>query len=449
MLGQLPPKMTTASLPGAVGSTYVDRLAVTECPTMTGRKARGVEKAGALYDPIVWAEALGANVIDTDGNRYVDLTAGFGAAAVGHRHARIVEAIQQQSDRLLHALGDLHPSDVKIQLLARLAALAPYPGAKVTLGLHGSDAVETALKTAALATGKGGVVAFEGSYHGLSYGPLAACGYSEAFRAPFARQLNPQVWFVPFPRASDTNESAACSRALDDVEACLGRAQGAIGALLVEPAQGRGGILFPPKGFLSQLKRLCVSHGVLLIADEIYTGLGRCGALWRSSVDDLEPDLLCVGKALGGGLPVSACIGKSEVTAAWGEPRSEALHTATFFGNPLGCAAALASLDVIESEGLIEQSRRKGQVFVSDLREKVIGLPGVREVRGQGLMVGIELDRGERTLVLVRRLLERGYITVPAGKNASVLSLTPSLTISPELLCGFVSTLGECLKALE
>jgi 4-aminobutyrate aminotransferase-like enzyme len=446
-LGQFPPQMTDAFLPGPFSTALIDRLAATEVPTMTGRRARGAESSGAPTDPIVWAEAKGANVVDADGNRFVDLTAGFGAAAIGHRHPRLVAAIKAQSDRLLHALGDLHPSDVKIKLLERLSALAPFANAKVVLGIHGADAVEVALKTAVLAHGKPGILAFTGGYHGLSYGPLAACGYSEQFRLPFAAQLNPRVWFAPFP--SESEEAAAGARSLDAVQACFRAAGGQIGAVLVEPAQGRGGVIFPPVGFLAELQNVCHQHGALLIADEIYTGLGRCGAILRSQVDRFQPDMLCIGKALGGGMPISACLGKPEVMDVWGDPRPEALHTATFFGHPLACAAALASLEIIESEDLVQHSRVKGQTALAALQNELGHRKGVREIRGQGLMIGIELDSAERTSALVHDLLTRGYITVPAGVGGNVLSLTPPFTISSELLSGFVSALAGCMRDLS
>ena len=176
----------TAPLPASASGALVERLSRTECPALTARRARRAELSGAAHDPIVWARARGVNVWDADGNRYLDLTAGFGAAAVGHSAKPVVAAIQEQSERLMHALGDVHPSDVKIALLEKLAALAPFRDARVMLGLSGADAVAAALKSAALFTRKPGVLAFRGGYHGLEYGPLAACGYSDAFRAPFA-----------------------------------------------------------------------------------------------------------------------------------------------------------------------------------------------------------------------------------------------------------------------
>lgn len=426
-----------AALPAAASSALVERLAATECPALTARRARRSELAGAPNDPIVWARAQGANVWDADGNRYVDLTAGFGAAAVGHAAAPVVAAVQAQSARLMHALGDVHPSDVKIALLERLARLAPFPEARVMLGLSGADALTAALKTAALYTGRPGVLAFRGGYHGLEYGPLAACGYSDAFRAPFAAQLNPHVVFTPYPAAD-----VPLAQALAGVADAL-RAPGNIGAVVCEPILGRGGVIVPPAGFLAGLAALCHEHGALLIADEVLTGLGRCGALLRSVHDGALPDLICLGKALGGGLPVSACLGRREVMAAWGAPDKEAIHTGTFFGNPLACAAALAALDLIEAHDLSARANALGAEFVAQLRAR-LGARAV-DVRGSGLLVGVELANGGRALAAVRALLERGYLTVPAGSDARVISLTPPLTIDAALLTGFCDALAEVL----
>ena len=234
---QLGPEIT-AALPAGASGALVERLARAECPALTARRARRAELSGAAHDPIVWAQARGVNVWDADGNRYVDLTAGFGAAAVGHSAKPVVAAVQRQAERLMHALGDVHPSDVKIALLERLTGLAPFGDARVMLGLSGADAVTAALKSAALFTRRPGVLAFRGGYHGLEYGPLASCGYSDAFRAPFAAQLNPHVVFAPYPTATTPVE-----RALEEVERLLG-AQPEIGAVLCEPLQGRGGFLF-------------------------------------------------------------------------------------------------------------------------------------------------------------------------------------------------------------
>lgn len=425
-------------LPGEVGRAYVDRLAATECPAFTARRKRRAEASGAPHDPIVWTEALGSNVVDADGNVYVDLTAGFGVASVGHRHPRVVEAVRAQSEKLLHALGDVHPSDVKIRLLEKLASLAPFEGARTLLALNGADAVETALKTVTLASKKPGILAFEGGYHGLSHGPLAVCGYSAAFRAPFREQLNPHVVFAPFPRATDDVEAA-----LDAVFACV---RDDVGAILVEPILGRGGVWLPPPGFLRGLGERARARGLLVIADEIFVGLGRTGSTFRSVSEGLVPDVLCVGKALGGGLPVSACVGRPEVMAAWGSPDGEAIHTGTFYGHPLGAAAALASLEVIESEGLAARAAEVGARFRASLESR--GMAHVREVRGAGLVLGVQLDAPGLSLTVVRSLLEKGYLALPAGADASVLQLVPPLVIEERLLDAFADALSAVLGAL-
>lgn len=304
------------------------------------------------------------------------------------------------------------------------------------LGLSGADAVESALKTALLFTGRPGVLAFEGAYHGLSHGPLATCGYSEAFRAPFVPQLNPHVVFAPYPHTDLQPALAAVTAALSG---------GQIGAVLVEPILGRGGVVIPPAEFLPALEELAHKHGALLICDEIMTGLGRTGAMLASSV---TPDLLCLGKALGAGMPVSACLGREAVMQAWGDPGREAIHTGTFFGQPLACAAALACLDVLDEEQLLARAAQLGAALLAELQALRPKHARLHAVRGRGLLIGLELDSPAGGLQLTRALLERGFITVPAGPDARVVSLTPPLTIHEDQLRAFVSTLDGCLGAL-
>jgi 4-aminobutyrate aminotransferase/(S)-3-amino-2-methylpropionate transaminase len=435
VLGPLLPRIDTPP-PGARSESWVERLSQAECPALTARRARRHERSGTPEDPIVWSRARGANVVDADGNVYVDLSAGCGAASVGHAHPRVVQAVQAQSERLMHALGDMQPADVKIALLSRLQELMPEP-ARVMLGLSGSDAVEAALKTALLHTGRPGVLAFEGAYHGLAHGPLAACGFSADFRDPFRAQLNPHVVFAPYPE-----HTQGLPASLAAVESAL--ASGKIGAVLVEPILGRGGVCVPPATFLPELAALGRRHGALLIADEIMTGIGRTGSLLAS--EHARPDLVCVGKGLGGGMPVSACIGREAVMAAWGDDSSgAALHTGTFFGHPVSAAAALATLDVLRDERLCERARSSGALLLEHLLP-LTRMPGVRAVRGRGLLVGIELEAPGHALRCMRQLLVRGYITVPAAADARVISLTPPLCISAEQLLGFVAALRESLQ---
>ncbi|MEM9194435.1 MAG: aminotransferase class III-fold pyridoxal phosphate-dependent enzyme [Myxococcota bacterium] len=435
-LGALPPSLA-APLPGPKSAEWVEILARTESPAFTTRRARRSERAGAPHDPIVWAEAKGCNVVDADGNVFVDLTAGFGVATMGHAHPKIVDAIGRQSQRLLHALGDLHPSDVKVALLERLADLAPFEEARVALCLSGADAVETALMSAVLHTGRPAVLAFTGGYHGLSHGPLAVSGYRDDFRAPFSAQLNPHVTFAPFPDGETTTADA--------IAAIDGAWSENIGAVIVEPIQGRGGVRVPPDGFLRALGDYARNQGAVVIADEILTGLGRTGALFRSVHEELVPDLLCLGKSLGGGLPVSACIGRGAVMASWGDPDGAAIHTGTFFGHPLGAAAALASLEVLQEEALGACAETIGAVLLDGLRR--LEHPAIRNVRGAGLMIGMEFDNGARVLRLVQRLLQAGYLTLPAGAHAEVLQLAPPLILPETLARGFVRTLDELLRS--
>ena len=422
-------------IPADAGRVWVERLAASECPALTTRRKRREEQTGAPHDPIVWVEAQGTNVLDADGNRYVDLTSGFGVAFVGHRHPEVVSAVKGQADRLMHALGDLHPSDVKIALLERLCELAPWRRARAMLSLSGADAVTAALKTAVMATGRTGVVAFDGGYHGLTYGPLAVSGYAKRFREPFRAQLSSNVHFASWPHDADDVDSALRTLPEDWSN---------VGAVIVEPIQGRAGVRIPPRGFLRRLGRVCRQQGALLIVDEIFTGVGRCGAWWRSLEEGVDPDVICAGKALGGGLPVSACIGREDVMLAWGTPDREAIHTGTFYGDPVGSAAALATLRVIERERWIEAAAERGDAFAAALRTAAV--PGICGVRHAGLMLALQLEHEMQALTVSRALLEHGYLVLPAGAKAEVVQLAPAVTVTREQIEGFVDALRSVLE---
>ncbi len=425
-----PPELRTA-IPGPASRALAARL--------EGVESRNATALDPL--PIFWERASGASLWDVDGNRFVDLTAAFGVAGVGHAHPEVVQAIQRQSGTLLHGMGDVYPPRVKVELLERLVALYPRGGAdapvpaRALLSSSGSDAVETALKTALLATGRAGVVAFEGAYHGLSLGALD-CTWRPDFREPFRARL-PEA--TRFARFGD----------LDAVTALVREERDALGAILVEPVQGRGGERVPPAGFLSGLRRLCDDHGLLLIADEIYTGFGRTGSLFACDHEAVVPDLLCVGKALASGMPLSACLGRREVFDAWPVSPGEALHTQTFLGHPASCAAALASLEVLLRDGLAERSRRLGDRALDTLRKRLARLGIVREVRGLGLMIGIECEAGAWALEATRRLLEHGYVLLPSGEGGRVVSLTPPLTIGEAALDDACDAIADCLESLE
>jgi len=436
--GQEPPKIVTPP-PGPLSRGMSARLAAVECPAFDARREARAQVSGADHAPIVYASGRGSNVVDVDGNRFVDLAAGFGALLLGHAPKRVLRAVEAQSERAWLALGDVYSADVKVALCERLAKLFPEPGARVMLGSSGADAITAALKTAALATGRAGVVAFEGGYHGLSHGPLAACGLSDAFRAPFAAQLNPRVEFLPYP--TDEAQLDACRMQLG---AAIDR--GGIGCVLVEPILGRGGCVVPASGFLAMLRDACDSCGALLVADEIWTGLGRSGAMLGSTQVGVVPDAICLGKGLGGGMPMSACVARGRAMSAWGAHGGTVLHTATHFGAPLACAAAIATLDAIASERLDVRAREVGERWIDALADHTRDR-GVRDVRGRGLMVGVELEGGSaRALSVTRALLSRGYIVLTGGVRGDVLTLTPPLNVDELLLGGFAATLAECLN---
>ncbi len=382
--------------------------------------------------PIFWERASGANVWDVDGNRFVDLGAGFGVANAGHAHPRVVEAVRDQAEVLLHAMGDVHPAAVKVELLEALARLYPGGvGARAVLGSSGSDAVEAALKTALLATGRPGVVAFEGAYHGLGLGALDAT-WRPLFRDPFAARLPERTAFARFGEAEDALHAAR-------------RCAAPVGAVLVEPIQGRGGERIPPDGFLSDLRRICDEQGWLLIADEVYTGFGRTGRWFACEHEGIVPDLLCVAKGLASGMPISACLGRSEVMDAWPPSRGEALHTQTFLGHPPSCAAALASIRVLEDEKLVERAAETGAAALRRLRGALEEQAGVVDVRGRGLLLAVECDDARRAAAASAAALARGVIVLTSGDDGRVLSITPPLSIDADVLAGALDLLVEGL----
>jgi 4-aminobutyrate aminotransferase / (S)-3-amino-2-methylpropionate transaminase / 5-aminovalerate transaminase len=412
--------------------------------------------------PVFWAEAAGANVRDVDGNIFVDLTAAFAVAGAGHAHPRIVAAIREQAGKLLHGMGDVHPPQIKVEVLRRLAEVTPEGLNRAVLASSGGEAVEVALKTAALATGKPRVLAFHGGYHGLTFGALDVSA-REDFRAPFAAQLARNAVFAPYPYSyrspfgdDPAAVAAACLRYLEHLLDTPGTACEGIGAVLAEPVQGRGGDIVPHESFLPGLRRICDQRGLLLILDEIYTGFGRTGRWFACEHTGTLPDLLVLGKALTGGLPFAACIGTDAVMRAWPVSKGEAIHTSTFLGNPLGCAAALASLRVLEEEGLVDRSARVGAALLERLKTRTEGNPRVGEVRGLGMMIGIELvhDRASRRPApeLVGRVvvdaLKQGVLLLGGGIHGNVISLSPPFVTTDEQLDVSVELLVELLDGL-
>lgn len=293
------------------------------------------------------------------------------------------------------------------------------------LATSGSEAVEVALKTAQLATGRRGVIAFQGGYHGLTLGALSATA-RPYFREPFRERIPRDVAWAPFPTREE-EVAPALDRVEEGLRVGVGDGVG-VGAVLVEPVQARGGVRVPAPGFGERLTALAREYGAVLVADEIYTGLGRCGALLASEQVGLAPEVVCLGKVLGGGLPLSACVASGPVMEAWPSSRGEALHTSTFLGHPLACAAGVAVLEELRS-GIPGAARALGGRMLRGLRDALHGVDGVREVRGMGLLLGIEVGAGVGAEVAEVALRE-GILLLPAGDEGEVVELSPPVTLT-------------------
>lgn len=410
-----------ASVPGPRSLEFTRRLELAEAPVVNTVLG---DRSG-----LVWQEALGANILDADGNVFIDLTAGFGVAAVGHRHPAVVAAIHEQSEHLIHGLADVAAHPLRAPLAERIGRLSGIEQARVYFAVSGSDAVEVALKTAWLATGRRAIVAFEPCYHGLTMGALAATSRN-GFRDPFVEQLNPHVERLPH----------GCPG--DDLEALLGR-RGDVAAVIVEPMSGRDGAPLPPTGWLTEVSKVCQQHDALLIADEIFTGFGRTGQWFASQDEGVVPDLLICGKALGGGMPIAAVVGRAELFESW-DRGEEALHSATFLAHPLACAAALATLDILESEDLPARAARLGKE-VTARRPAWLDSVAVCDLRGRGLFWVVELASPELATQLARGALARGLFVLAAGPR---VQLVPPLTIHRRQWSYVLDTLEELLSTL-
>ncbi len=420
--------------------------------------------------PIFWDRAEGVNVWDADGNCFLDLTSAFGVAGLGHSNPQIQSAIAAQSAKLFHAMGDVHPAVEKAALCEKLSAVTfgrwGAGAGKTILCNSGFEAVEAALKTSLLHSGKRGVIAFHGAYHGLGYGALAAGGIP-FFREPFRAQLAEFATILPYPQCFRCpygvredyriegdpfpNCSSACLEKLHD-EILKNIGQKEIGCILVEPMQGRGGEVVPPLDFLRMLRGICDAEKILLIADEIYTGLNRTGALFACDHSGVVPDIICLGKALTSGFPLSACVGKSHVMDAWPATTGEALHTSTFLGNPLGCRMALTSLELHMRPGLAEHVRERGGKFKAALKN--LRSPNLGDVRGVGLMLGMELTGkngvpdAQLAANFVKRGLQDGLILLAGSPQGNVLGFAPPFDIGDDEISFVAGRLQEYFTSL-
>ena len=398
--------------------------------------------------PIVWERAKGMRVWDCDGKEYLDFTAAFGVAAAGHAPSPVVRAGQAQMEGLLHAMGDVHPHSGKARLAKRLSGLTweRWSGAnqraKVIFCNSGFEAVEAAMKSVCQISGRERIIRFQGAYHGLGYGALVATG-RDYFRGRFGKQLAEFADVVRFPH---------CEADLVSLrrELVAKFESGKVGGILAEPIQGRGGMSVPPFGFLPLLREVCDQFDACLVLDEIYTGFGRTGKWFAGEHEGVAPDFLCVGKALTGGFPLSACVGRSDLMdAAWPKSDGEAIHTSTYLGHPVGCAMALAQLERIEERRLVEHSARAG-IELREALQATFGEAGNQVlVRGRGLMIGAEFrricGRPDATMAsdLVRAMLKNGFLLLPSGEFGNIIAITPPLIVTPTQIRDFASCFGR------
>ena len=441
---QLPEMITT--IPGPRSTALAKELRSVECRAIT-----------YIDDsfPVFWEAARGSNVLDVDGNLYIDASGAFAVSNLGHSADEVVEALQQQAASLLHGMGDVHPSAAKVEVAKLLDEITPGDLGHAIFGSSGAEAVEAAIKTATLATGRPGLIAFEGAYHGLTYGALAAT-HRKDFRQPFEDQLGVPVVHLPFPdpyRPPAGSDASTCS------DFCLQRVRETLessqqtAAVIIEPIQGRGGEVVPPEDFLPGLRKVCDESGVLLICDEIFTGFCRTGEWFAADHAGVVPDLMCLGKALSNGFPVSACVGRPQVMDAWAESTGEAIHTSTYLGHPVGCAMGIATIRQMQRLKLDRTAAEKGEWLMQELRALSARHERIGNVRGKGLMVGVELvkDRSskepdsELTWKVVQESLRRGLILLGGGRRRNVLSISPPLTIAVEQLEFLVDTLDDVL----
>lgn len=377
--------------------------------TLTADFQRFVCQTSSAPLGIVVERALGAKVWDRDGREYLDLLAGMGVANVGHCNPEVVAAVRAQAERYLHVLvyGEL-VLEPQVHLARRLAALAPGDLSVTYFTNSGTEAVEGALKTARKYTGRAGIVAFLGSFHGDTFGALSVGG-NPIYRQPF-EPLLPGVRFLPF-------DDLAALQSIDD----------SVGAVIIEPIQAEGGVRVPSDQFLPALRQRCTDVGALLLFDEVVTGFGRTGRRFGCEHWDVCPDILILAKALGGGLPLGAFIGRGEVMATLSDNPPLA-HVTTFGGHPLSCAAALAALEFAERERLHERADHTGRIWRARL-EQMCG-PVLRAVRGRGLLIGLELANPDVTQAFCRAAIGRGLILNWTLHADTVVRLAPPLVIS-------------------
>lgn len=417
-----------------------DGLADAEAPVLVteipGPRARAiVERDEASTSPslpraypFAPARGEGSVIEDVDGNRFLDLNAGIAVTSTGHCHPRVVEAVRRQAGELIHYSASDFYLPIYSELTARLAEIAPMSGGVRTfLTNSGTEAVEAAIKLARHHTGRQYVIGFYGSFHGRSYGSVSLTASKASYRQGFGPLL-PGVLHAYYGDGRDIGfppgSAADGFPTIDYLEGFLMRtvvAPTEVAAIVVEPVLGEGGYIVPPEGWLAALRDLCDRHGILLVCDEVQSGMGRTGTMWAVEQMGVEPDVLLAGKGIASGMPLGAMIARED-RMTW----SKGTHGSTYGGNPLSCAAALATLDVIRDEHLLENADKVGTVMLQGLRDLQARRPEIREVRGLALMIGVELPDHDASAAVERRAFEKGMLLLGCGESS--IRMSPALT---------------------
>ena len=379
---------------------------------------------GNLYQrfPVTIEKGIGSHVWDVNGKEYIDCMGGYGVALVGHQNERVVKAIKEQVDKIITVHSSLY-NKTREEFLKTLIGLAPKNLTQVHLNNSGAEAVEAAMKFARKFTGKKGMVAMKGSYHGKSFGAL-----SLTFNPKYKKAFQPLVEKVSFASYGDIE---ALRQVVDDDTAFI----------ILEPIQGESGIIVPPEGFLQDVRKLCDEKGILLIFDEIQAGLGRTGRLWACEHWNTSPDILCIAKGIAGGVPMGATLVRPDILAVI----SKGEHSSTFGGNPLSCAAGTAALKALTEDGLIENSEKMGKIFREGLEKLKEKHSIIREIRGKGLMIGVEMKFEVRDILM--NLIKEGVLMLYSGRN--ILRILPPLVISEEDITKVLQSLDSVLTEEE
>ena len=379
---------------------------------------------GNLYQrfPVTIEKGVKAHVWDTDGKEYIDCMGGYGVALVGHQNQRVNDAIKEQVDKIITVHSSLY-NKTREEFLKTLIELAPKGLTQVHLNNSGAEAIEAAIKFARKFTGKKGMVAMKGSYHGKSYGAL-----SLTFNPKYKKAFAPLVEKVSFASYGDIE---SLKEAIDDDTAFV----------ILEPIQGESGIIVAPDGFLQDVRKLCDEKGILLIFDEIQAGLGRTGRLWACEHWNTAPDILCLAKGIAGGVPMGATLVRPDILASM----SKGEHSSTFGGNPISCAAGIAALKSITEDGLIENSEKMGKLFREGLEKLKENHTMIREIRGKGLMIGVEMKFEVRDILM--GLIREGVLMLYSGRN--ILRILPPLVITEEDVTKVLHALDTILTEEE